>query len=298
MTSENVAEQETVESAAAVSAKAVDDQLIDELVNRAQAEGLQLTGEGGLLQQLTKRLLESALEGEITDHLGYERHDPAGKDGGNSRNGKRSKTVLTEVGPVEIAVPRDRDGSFEPKIVKKRQKRLTGVDEMVISLAAKGLTTGEVQAHLAEVYGAEVSRQTISTITDKVLEGMAEWQSRPLDAASQRVILNDMAEYFESKQRELALSMSASNVRYRSPQAAFEGKRICDSPEGINGVVAGPNGDGDFHHGDKNTQLCWWFTGDTCLSRESYHPNQTGTSAYAQAFMTASLLSAATRQGR
>ncbi|MDG9721089.1 SGNH/GDSL hydrolase family protein [Streptomyces sp. DH24] len=119
-----------------------------------------------------------------------------------------------------------------------------------------------------------------------------------LVSASQRVILNDMAVYFESKQRELALSMSASNVRYRSPQAAFEGKRICDSPEGINGIVAGPNGDGDFHHGDQNTQLCWWFTGDTCLSRESYHPNQTGTSAYAQAFMTAGPLSAATRQNR
>ncbi|GAA2641013.1 IS256 family transposase [Streptomyces axinellae] len=143
MTSENVAEYEAVESAAVVSAKAVDDQLIDELVSRAQAEGLQLTGEGGLLQQLTKRLLESALEGEITDHLGYDKHDPAGKNGANSRNGKRSKTVLTDVGPVETAVPRDRDGSFEPKIVKKRQKRLTGVDEMVISLAAKGLTTGE-----------------------------------------------------------------------------------------------------------------------------------------------------------
>ncbi|CAM5647271.1 hypothetical protein SGRIM128S_02491 [Streptomyces griseomycini] len=151
MTSENVAEQDAVESAPAVSAKAVDDQLIDELASRAQAEGLQLTGEGGLLQQLTKRLLESALEGEITDHLGYDKHDPAGKNGGNSRNGTRSKTVLTDVGPVEIAVPRDRDGSFEPKIVRKRQKRLTGVDEMVISLAAKGLTTGEVQAHLAEV---------------------------------------------------------------------------------------------------------------------------------------------------
>lgn len=182
MTSENLTEHEAVESAAAVSAKAVDDQLINELVSRAQAEGLQLTGEGGLLQQLTKRLLESALEGEITDQLRYDKHDPVGKDGGNSRNGKRSKTVLTDVGPVEITVPRDRDGSFEPKIVKKRQKRLTGVDEMVISLAAKGLTTGEVQAHLAEVYGAEVSRRTVSTITDKVLEGMAEWQSRPLDA--------------------------------------------------------------------------------------------------------------------
>jgi hypothetical protein len=92
-----------------------------------------------------------------------------------TRNGRRSKTVLTEVGPVEIDVPRDRDGSFEPKIVAKRQRRLSGVDELVISLSAKGLTTGEVQAHLAEVYGAEVSRQTISTITDKVIEGMAEW---------------------------------------------------------------------------------------------------------------------------
>ncbi len=89
--------------------------------------------------------------------------------------------MLTDVGPVEIVVPRDRNGSFEPKVVKKRQKRLTGVDEMVISLAAKGLTTGEVQAHLAEVYGVDVSGQAISTITDKVLAGMAEWRSRPLD---------------------------------------------------------------------------------------------------------------------
>ncbi|SFL96166.1 Transposase, Mutator family [Streptomyces pini] len=144
MTSENVTEAETVESGEP-QAKAAEDRLIDELVGRAQAEGLQLTGEGGLLQQLTKRLLESALEGEITDHLGYDKHDPAGKNGGNSRNGTRSKTVLTDVGPVEIAVPRDREGSFEPKIVKKRQKRLTGVDEMVISLSAKGLTTGKGQ---------------------------------------------------------------------------------------------------------------------------------------------------------
>ncbi len=162
MTSNNVTEAETVEPSEPVPPKSVDDRLIDELVGRAQAEGL----------QLTKRLLESALEGEITDHLGYDKHDPAGKNGGNSRNGTRAKTVLTDVGPVEITVPRDREGSFEPKIVKKRQKRLSGVDEMVISLAAKGLTTGEVQAHLSEVYGAEVSRQTISTITDKVLEGI------------------------------------------------------------------------------------------------------------------------------
>ena len=154
---------------------AVDEQLIARLAGRAREGGLALTGEGGLLAQLTKRLVESALEGELTDHLGYDRHDAAGRDGGNSRNGHRAKTVLTEVGPVDIEVPRDRDGSFEPKIVAKRQRRLSGVDELVISLSAKGLTTGEVQAHLAEVYGAQVSRQTISTITDKVVEGMAEW---------------------------------------------------------------------------------------------------------------------------
>ena len=160
---------------------AVDEQLIAQLAGRARAGGLQLTGEGGVLAELTKRLVESALEGEITDHLGYDRHDAAGRDGGNSRNGHRTKTVLTEVGPVEIDVPRDREATFEPKIVAKRQRRLSGVDELVISLSAKGLTTGEVAAHLADVYGANVSRQTISTITDKVIEGMNEWQNRPLD---------------------------------------------------------------------------------------------------------------------
>jgi putative transposase len=169
MTSENETGSAAAEAPEPRRVEAADQQLIEEVVGRAQAEGLQLAGEGGLLQQLTKRLLESALEGEVTDHLGYDRNDPAGKNNGNSRNGTRSKTVLTDVGPVDIAVPRDRESSFEPKIVRKRQKRLSGVDEMVISLAAKGLTTGEVQAHLAEVYGTEVSRQTISTITDKVL---------------------------------------------------------------------------------------------------------------------------------
>jgi putative transposase len=114
---------------------------------------------------------------------GYEKNDPAGRNGGNSRNGHRAKTVLTDTGPVDIRMPRDRDSSFEPKIVAKRQRRLTGIDDMVISLSAKGLTHGEIAAHLAEVYDAEVSKQTITTITDRVMEGMAEWQSRrPLDA--------------------------------------------------------------------------------------------------------------------
>jgi transposase-like protein len=168
----------------------VDAQLIGQLVERARASGLQLTGEGGLLAQLTKRVLEAALDGEITDHLGYDRGDPAGHNGGNSRNGTRGKTVFTEIGQVEIAVPRDRDGSFEPRIVAKRQRRLTGVEDMVISLSAKGLTTGEISAHLAEVYGVDVSRQTISTITDKVIEGMTEWQNRPLDPVYPVVFLD------------------------------------------------------------------------------------------------------------
>jgi transposase-like protein len=168
----------------------VDPALVNQLVAQAREQGLQLSGEGGLLQQLTKIVLESALDGEITDHLGYYRHDPAGVNSGNSRNGVRVKTVLTDVGPVELSVPRDRQGSFEPVIVKKRQRRLSGVEDMVLSLSAKGLTTGEISAHLAEVYGAEMSKQTISTITDKVVDGMAEWQNRPLDAVYPVVFLD------------------------------------------------------------------------------------------------------------
>jgi transposase-like protein len=160
---------------------AADERLLRELTERARAGGLKLTGEGGLLGKLTKMVVEGALEGELDDHLGYSRHDPEGRKSGNSRNGHRAKTVITEAGPVELSVPRDRDSSFEPKIVAKRQRRLTGVEDMVISLSAKGLTHGEIAAHLAEVYGAEISKQTITTITDRVMEGMAEWQSRPLD---------------------------------------------------------------------------------------------------------------------
>ena len=155
--------------------------LAEGLVARARAEGVELVGPGGLLTDLTRTVLETALEVEMDDHLGYPKHAPEGRDNGNSRNGVRSKTVLTEVGEVEIEVPRDRDGSFDPKIVKKRQRRLEGVDGLVISLAAKGLTTGEIAAHFADVYGAEVSRDTISRITDAVLEEMSAWQTRPLD---------------------------------------------------------------------------------------------------------------------
>jgi putative transposase len=163
--------------------KEIDTQrLAAQLVEQARAEGVDLVGPGGLLAGLTKTVLETALEAEMSEHLGYDKHDPAGRNGGNSRNGTRTKTVLTEIGPVPIEVPRDRDGSFEPVIVRKRQRRLDGIDQLVLSLTARGLTTGEIAAHFEEVYGAKVSKDTISRITDKVLDEMTEWRNRPLDA--------------------------------------------------------------------------------------------------------------------
>lgn len=156
-------------------------QIAQRLVDQAKAEGVDLMGPGGLLSGLTKQVLETALEEEMADHLGYDKHDPVGRNGQNSRNGTRSKTVLTDIGPVDLDVPRDREGTFEPRIVKKRQRRLDGVDQIVLSLTARGLTTGEVAAHFADVYDAQVSEDTISRITDKVIGEMAEWQTRPLD---------------------------------------------------------------------------------------------------------------------
>jgi putative transposase len=163
-------------------AKLLDGDVVARLTKEAQQAGIPLSGEGGLLKQLTKMVLETALQGEMDAHLGYGKHEPAGRDGGNSRNGSRSKTVVTDVGPVDIEVPRDRDASFRPQIVAKRQRRLSGVDDLVISLTARGLSSGEICAHLAEVYGTSVSKETISVITDRMLDTMAEWQARPLDA--------------------------------------------------------------------------------------------------------------------
>jgi transposase-like protein len=211
-----------------------DEQLVAMLVDRARGDGLKLTGEGGLLQQLTKRVLESALEGEITDHVGYDKHDPAGQNSGNSRNGHRAKTVITDVGPVEVRVPRDVAGSFEPQIVRKRQRRLSGVDDLVLSLSAKGLTHGEIAAHLAEVYGTEVSKQTISTITDKVMDGMGEWQNRPLDPVYPVVFID------------------AINVKVRDGQVANRPIYVVmavtvDGHRDILGIWAGDGGEGAKH---------------------------------------------------
>jgi len=171
---------EQVATAEAI-AEALDPALVSRLAAQARAQGVQLLGRGGVLQQLTRRFLEAALEAEMDAHLGYDKHDPVGRNGGNSRNGRRGKTLLTEVGPVDITVPRDRDGTFSPAIVPKRSRRLGGVEDLVVSLSAKGLTHGEICAHLAEVYGAEVSKDRITAITDRVMDTLGQWQARPLD---------------------------------------------------------------------------------------------------------------------
>ena len=160
----------------------VDEELADQLLGRAQEQGAELLGPDGLLSQVTRAVLERALAEEMTGHLGYEKHDPAGRGSGNSRNGTTAKTVLTDVGAVDLAVPRDRAGSFEPRIVRKGQTRLEGFNERIIALYARGMTTRDIRAHLREMYGVDVSADLISRVTDGVLEELAEWQSRPLDA--------------------------------------------------------------------------------------------------------------------
>ena len=141
-----------------------------------------LLSDNGLLQQLTKALLERALNGELTHHLGYEKHDPVGNNSGNSRNGTTPKVVKGKRGQVEIEVPRDRNGEFEPQLVKKNQKRFDGLDEKIISLYSRGLTQNEIKGHLEEIYGVDISSSLISTVTDAVLDEVRAWQSRPLDA--------------------------------------------------------------------------------------------------------------------
>jgi len=162
-----------------------------ELVRQARSRGVALTGPDGLLKALTKTVIETALDEEMSEHLGYDKHERVGRNRGNSRNGKRSKTLLTDSsGHVEIEMPRDRDGTFEPVIVKKRQRRLSEVDEVVLSLYARGLTTGEISAHFAQIYGAAVSKDTISRITDKVIEEMQGWSARPLERVYAAVFID------------------------------------------------------------------------------------------------------------
>jgi putative transposase len=160
----------------------VDEKLADQLLAKAEAEGVELLGPDGLLSQVTKAVLERALGEELTEHLGYEKHDPGGRGSGNSRNGATSKKLLTEAGAVDLAVPRDRNGSFEPRIVRKGQTRLDGFNDRIIALYARGMTTRDIRAHLREIYGVEVSPDLISRVTDAVVDELTEWQARPLDA--------------------------------------------------------------------------------------------------------------------
>jgi putative transposase len=203
-----------------------------ELIRAAKEQGLSLTGPDGLLKQLTKTVIETALSEEMTEHLGYEKHDPAGAGTGNIRNGTRAKTVLTEAsGHVEVEVPRDRAGTFEPQIVRKRQRRLNGVDEIVLSLYAKGLTSGEISAHFAEIYGASVSKETISRITDKVLEEMNDWSVRPLDSTYAAIFIDAIVVKVRDGQ-------VANRPFYAAIGVSLEGERD------ILGLWAGTGGEG------------------------------------------------------
>jgi hypothetical protein len=162
----------------------INDRLLDALLERSRDEagGLRLTGEGSMLGELVKAVLERALEVELTAHLGYPRHDPSGHRSGNSRNGTISKKVQTGIGPVGIEVPRDRAGDFEPRLVPKRSGRVSGgLDDMIISLYAHGMSVRDILHHLRQVYGTDLSAETVSRITDAVLEEVKAWQSRPLD---------------------------------------------------------------------------------------------------------------------
>jgi putative transposase len=158
-----------------------DDAWLDELIDRADQGGVQLTGEGGFLPELIKAVLERGLAAELTDHLGYDIGDPAGRGSANSRNGTTPKTVQSEIGPLGLRIPRDRKSTFEPRLVPKGERRLGGLDDMIISLYAGGMTVRDIQSHLARTLGTDLSHDTISRITDAVLEEVKAWQTRPLD---------------------------------------------------------------------------------------------------------------------
>ena len=155
---------------------------IDELLAKHGHRAEDIAGENGLLKQLTKAVLERAMQAELTDHLGYEKHDPAGYNSGNSRNGRGRKRLKGDFGEIELETPRDRNGTFEPKIVEKNQTRWTGFDDKILSMYARGMTTREIQGHLQEIYGVEVSPALVSNVTEAVEEEVRAWQNRPLEA--------------------------------------------------------------------------------------------------------------------
>lgn len=169
---------------------AIDTKLIDQLLAEYGHRPEDIAGETGLLKQLTKAVLERAMQAELTGHLGYEKHDPAGHKSGNSRNGKSHKKLIGEFGEMDLETPRDRNGTFEPKIVTKHQRRLTGFDDKILSMYARGMTTREIEGHLQEIYGVEISPALVSQVTEAVQDEVRTWQSRPLDSVYPIVYLD------------------------------------------------------------------------------------------------------------
>ncbi|MGA2433496.1 MAG: IS256 family transposase [Acidimicrobiales bacterium] len=208
--------------------------LAEQLVAKAREQGIDLVGPDGFLTRVTKSVLETAHDVEMTDHLGYEAHDPAGRGSGISRNGTTRKTVQTDIGPVTIEVPRDRAGDFGPVVVAKHQRRLDGFNESILSLYAKGLTTGEIAQHLREIYGAEVSRDTISRVTDAVNQEVGEWQQRPLDRVYPVVFIDAIV----VKNRDGAV---ANRPIYVALGVTLEGERD------VLGLWVGNGGEGSKH---------------------------------------------------
>jgi transposase-like protein len=186
---------------------AMDPKLIDQLLAQA-GDPAEILADGGLLNQLSARLIERALDAEMSAHLGYEKHAPEGRGTGNSRNGRATKRVLTDTGPLEVCVPRDREGSFEPQIVPKRQRRLEGFDRHVIALYASGMTTRQIQSHLEEMYGTEVSPMLISRVTDAVLDDARAWQSRDLDTLYPIVFLDALVVKVRDAERRRVVKKS------------------------------------------------------------------------------------------
>ena len=227
---------------AASEPSVVDGVDLADVVERARCEGVSLTGPGGLLSQITKTVLESALTAELDDHLGYEKGDPAGRGAANQRNGRSQKTVHTDVGSVRIDIPRDRNGSFDPQIVPKHARRIEGFDESVISLYAKGLTTGEIQKHLSEIYDVDVSRELISKITDKVVAEMNEWQVRPLDRVYPVVLID--AIFVKIRDGQVA-----NRPIYVAVGVTLDGQRE------VLGLWAGTGGEGAKHWAGVLTEL-------------------------------------------
>jgi len=201
--------------------------LAEQLVATARMQGVELTGPGGLLTGLTRQVLETALETELGEHLGHDRGERSGT--GNVRNGSSGKTVRTDVGEVRINVPRDRAGTFAPTVVPKHSRRLAGFDDAVLSLYAKGMTTGDIAHHLGDIYGTEVSRDLVSRVTDAVIEDMGQWQSRPLDACYPVVLID-----------AIVLKIRDGQVRNRPVYVAM-GITV-DGERDVLGLWVGPTG--------------------------------------------------------